>query len=155
MYKLMNRLQLTKIARTLPILLAVAGTGLAYSAEQADAGRVLVPNITGVVILPNDQALRYEGIKPSELPDRVEVKGPDFLNTKEVQDVVTKYIGQPLTVGSLDALQKELILVSRKQGHYVVDVFYVEDVDVTDGVVQVVVHEGILQNLTVRNQGRK
>src|SRR5687767_13072880 len=100
MHKSMNRL--TKIGRTLPIVLALAGAGLAHSAELADPERVLVPNITGVVILPNDQGLRYEGIKPAELA-ALDVKTPEFLNTQEVKEILARYIGQPLTVGALDA----------------------------------------------------
>ncbi|MEO0447108.1 MAG: ShlB/FhaC/HecB family hemolysin secretion/activation protein [Verrucomicrobiota bacterium] len=104
---------------------------------------VLVDNLTGVVLVPTPGDVVVSGVPGvtgiwhdlEEFPTRA-------------GNAITSYLGQPVSLASLDSMVKEVIRAYRDSDRPVVDVLLPEQ-DITSGVVQLVVVEGRLDNIRV------
>jgi len=103
----------------------------------------LVNQLLGVVLLP-----KPGDVRPGGWPG-VEGIWHDFDNfPKEVGMALQRYIGQPVSLSSLDRLVKDVIVAYRDGDRPVVDVLLPEQ-DITSGVVQLVVIESELARIRV------
>jgi len=108
---------------------------------------VLVGNLRGVVLVPTPG-----DVVPGGVPG-VEGIWHDLENfPSRAGNAITSYLGQPVSLSSLDAMVKDTIRAYRSSDRPVVDVLVPEQ-DITSGVVQLVVVEGRLG--AVRVQGAK
>ena len=120
-------------------------------AEAKASDEIVVPPLQAIVIVP-----AVDQIKPEGLPEAkgIEVRGPDFLRTPEFEQLLTPYLGQPMSLRKVYRLQREVILFCRQQDHPIIDAFYPEQ-DSTRGVIQMVVLEGKVGRVTVNNPDPK
>ena len=103
----------------------------------------LVNQMLGVVLLPRPGDVRLDGWPG------VEGIWHDFEDfPKPVGDALQRYIGQPVSLSSLDRMVKDVIIAYRKGDRPVVDVLLPEQ-DITSGVVQLVVIESTLARIRV------
>jgi len=99
-----------------------------------DSDQVLLNKLTGLVFVNSPDKIVPEGSEFTGV--QVDVSLPDsFFEETEA------YIGQPLTLGGLNNLLKQVVVYFRSQSTPVVDV-YVPEQDITNGTVQIVVLEG-------------
>ena len=106
-------------------------------------GELLVNQLLGVVLLP-----RPGDVRPDGWPG-VEGIWHDFDEfPREVGLTLQSYIGQPVSLASLDQMVKEVIVAYREGDRPVVDVLLPEQ-DITSGVVQLVVIESKLARVRV------
>jgi len=110
--------------------------------------RVLVPVLHGLVFVPNQGALRSEGVAA----EGVQVTGIALLDTAEFRALAMPYLGQPLPLNGLNRLTHDVVLYFRRHGRPVVDVLVPEQ-NVSTGTVQILVIEGRLGS--VRTEGNK
>lgn len=103
----------------------------------------LIDNLRGIVVVPTPGDVRIDGWPG------VEGIWHDYDEfPKKVGDVLTTYLGRPVSLASLDEMIKETIRAYRRADRPVVDVMLPEQ-DITSGVVQLVVVEGKLNRIRV------
>ena len=118
---------------------------------KSDDNVMFVPKLAGVVVYGNrDSVKAEEGITNFS---GVRVDGVSFVTTKEVAAIVNPYLGKPATKGSVRAIERDLIRLSRKNDHPVVDVTLPEQ-NVDSGVIQLVILEGKVGKVIVEHTGR-
>ena len=109
--------------------------------EATGSTDILVPSLYGVIFVDN------QAMVSSPAPDRVGIMidGADleFIRTGSFNRVVEKYLHQPVSIASLNALARDVIMYYRNNGRPVVDVSVPEQ-DITNGVVYVVITEARL-----------
>jgi hemolysin activation/secretion protein len=114
---------------------------------------MVTENLRGLVFLRSKEDIRREGMESVsgvEVRDIPLISGPDFAQALQ------PYLGQPARLGTLKAIQREVILFCRAHDRPLVDVIVPnQEVDPTNGVVQVVLIEGRVGKITVQNEGRK
>lgn len=113
-------------------------------AEVIGDSTVLVDSLKGIIIRDSSAAiipggLSYEGIKPSD---------NDLTQTDEFAEILKPYLGQPVSLLSLNKMSRDIIVYFQDNGVPVVDVG-VPQQDITSGVVQVVIVEGKVGDVSV------
>jgi hemolysin activation/secretion protein len=109
------------------------------TAIQPYMDEVLLPSLNGLVFVDKPDQIQPEGlessgVRASNLPD---LESPAF------KAIAGKYIGQPVTLRSLNELNKEVVAFYGQNDYPVVDVIVPEQ-DITKGTVQLVVLQGQL-----------
>ncbi|NJL72428.1 MAG: hypothetical protein HC888_13075, partial [Candidatus Competibacteraceae bacterium] len=102
---------------------------------------VLIESLQGLVFVDSEQKVVGEGIVGFE-GARADEALP-LLNDPGFQQITGKYLGQPVTLRSLNELNREVVAYYTANDYPVVDVIIPEH-DITGGVVQLVVLEGRL-----------
>jgi hemolysin activation/secretion protein len=110
-------------------------------------------NLRGLVFLRAKEDVKregMEGVTGVEVRDIPLIAGPDFA------EMLEPYLNKPAKLGTLKAIQREAILYCRRHDRPLVDVIVPnQEVDPTNGVVQIVLVEGRVGKVTVRNDGRQ
>ena len=110
-------------------------------------------NLRGLVFLRAKEDVKregMEGVTGVEVRDIPLIAGPDFA------EMLEPYLNKPAKLGTLKTIQREAILYCRNHDRPLVDVIVPnQEVDPTNGVVQIVLVEGRIGKVTVRNEGRK
>jgi hemolysin activation/secretion protein len=132
----------TSIA-TLLCLLTV--TLLGGSSVHGQESRPLTPDFEGLAIFPGIEQTQNESVAGVK---GVKIFGPRWLDLQAVRVIVAPYLGTPLSRPMLRAIQTNIVLLCRKEGHPVVDVSYPE-VAIKEGVVPIAVVEGKLGAINV------
>jgi hemolysin activation/secretion protein len=163
------------IGRSIRLLASALGLiSLATSLALAqDIGRYApqeIPNREGAVRLPNEEAPVFgdteviidklrgivfldDAASVVEKADAtgVEVRGAlGLLDTYDFQSIAEAYLDKPASMRTLNELARDVIVYYRRNGQPVVDVSLPEQ-DVSNGVVQVVVTEGVVGRVRVEN----
>lgn len=130
-----------------PIAAPPARPGMVSGATE----EVLVPKLNGLVVLSS----------PSELDPRgqrgitgLQLHGPEFLQGKGFEAIVAPYFGQAMSMSKIKGMQRDIILYCRAKDHPVIDVILPEQ-EIVDGVIQLVVMEGKVGKVEVKNEGKK
>jgi len=104
----------------------------------------LVRALQGVVLVDAMDEVVVDGVNVAGLV----ADGFDILQNEEFPQVIAPYLGQPLTLTSLNALVRDIILYYRANDFPVVDVIVPEQ-DITTGTVQLLVVEGTVGQVQV------
>ncbi|MEI9962936.1 MAG: ShlB/FhaC/HecB family hemolysin secretion/activation protein [Limisphaerales bacterium] len=121
-------------------------TGEAPAAEQT-----YLEKLTGIVIVASDADVKHAGAPGIQ---GLVIKGPPFLQTREFEKLMAKYLGAPLTDASAKEMEIAIIKYCRSIGHSVVDVFFAEQ-EVVNNTIQLAVMEGKISGMGIRNDGHK
>ena len=110
-------------------------------------------NLQGLVFLRSKEDIKREGldgVTGVEVRDIPLIGGPDFAAA------LNPYLGKPAKLGTLKAIQREAILYCRGHDRPLVDVIVPnQEVNPTNGVIQIVLIEGRIGKVAVQNEGRK
>ncbi len=118
-----------------------AGSIIEQERQRGDADpatdQVLVAALNGIILFD----------ATDELKDRSEQTGVDvslldFAQKELLASELQVFVGQPLTLGLLDKLNRAIVDFGRQHDRPVIDAFAPEGQDVTDGVVQIIVVVG-------------
>jgi len=112
--------------------------------ELGDDTRELLPALKGVVMRLKQDEVTLEA--PAE--GGVQVADSEVMRDADFKEMVAAHLGKPVSMRSLQALTREVILFYRDQGMPVVDVVLPEQ-DISNGVLQILVIEGRLGNVEV------
>jgi hemolysin activation/secretion protein len=107
----------------------------AAPAPEANSNEVLVPNLTGLRLIPSADRVSKTALavgQPLVIEDLL------WLDRGRVEAVAKDYVSHPLTRKGLSELVRALVLVCRKSDRPVVDI-YAPPQDVSTGVVQLIV----------------
>jgi len=104
---------------------------------------LLVEKLRGIVVVPTPGDVRADGWPGVE---GIWHDYDDF--PKKVGNVLSRYLGKPVSLASLDKMIKAAIRAYRRSDRPVVDVMLPEQ-DITSGVVQLVIVEGKLNRIRV------
>ena len=126
-----------------------AGTTSKTAAATTNAPSI--PKLKGIVVLGTTADVQTNGVPGVT---KIQVKGPPFLSAKATRAKLSRYLGQPISSANLVELRKDLVRLCRAADRPVVDVVLPEQ-EVVDGVVQVLIIEGRLGQLTINNPGRQ
>lgn len=130
--------------------MVVCGLALVLWASTALAQSSGIPQaqilLKQVVVVNDLHQVKIDGLAPGSLA--VDVRGPDFLRTKEFADAVKPYLGKPLTQATISALVKDIFAYCKTHGHSLVDVVVPEQA-VDRGVVQIALVEFKAGKLTI------
>lgn len=117
----------------------------------AGTSEAFVANLTGIVVVARSEDVLQAGIPGVQ---GVEVKGPQFLQRPDFENLLKKYLNAPLTEASAKEMQVEIIKYCRSIGHSVVDVFYREQ-EIVNGTIQLAVVEGKVGKVAVKSEGER
>ena len=106
--------------------------------------------LVGLVFVKSKEEIKREGV---ENLTGVEVRDIPLLNGSDFRDVLAPYLGKPAKMGTLKAIQRAVVLYCRKHDRPLVDVI-VPNQQVTNGIVQIVLIEGRIGKIAVKNEGR-
>ncbi len=107
---------------------------------------ILVDALRGIIILDTPDAVVSQ---PGEV-DGLQVHATSaMLNSPAIHHIANKYLGQPISIRSLNELAREIIIFYRKHDQPVVDVAIPANQEITDGVVQFVVNEARIGKVRV------
>ncbi|MEZ6129800.1 MAG: ShlB/FhaC/HecB family hemolysin secretion/activation protein [Planctomycetaceae bacterium] len=110
---------------------------------------VLVNELKGIMILDHESRVQ-DPIKPF---DDVRIDpAADLTVAREdnFKDILTPYLGQPITIRLLNEMASNIVMVYRDAGQPVVDVNMPSGQDITDGIVQVVITEAKIGSVRFR-----
>jgi hemolysin activation/secretion protein len=114
------------------------------TASKGNPHQVLVKHLNALVFVPTPQAVVKSGLSAHGIDlGKVTPPAPEDFASKFMP-----YLGQPMTRGGLNDMVKSIIVYYRDHHHPVVDVA-VPAQDITNGVLQVVVLEARVGNVTV------
>ena len=106
----------------------------------------LVNELLGVIVLDNPD----DAEESPESIAGVDVRAAStMMHSNGFRRIVSKYVGQPVSLLSLNKLSRDIVLFYRKHNQPVVDVSIPAGQDITDGVVQIVVTEGRIGKVCV------
>ena len=111
----------------------------------------LADKLNGLLILRSKDEIKREGVENVaglQISDIALIRGPEF--AKQLQP----YFGKPVSLRTLKEMQRKIVLFCREHDRPLVDVI-VPNQEVKNGVVQMVLIEGRLGNITVKNEGTK
>jgi hemolysin activation/secretion protein len=111
----------------------------------ADENQPLVSSLSGIRLVA-----RTLEVTPSGISGVQGLVNDGVILPEKVAAVFEKYLGQPMSLASLNAMVKEAIVAYRKSDLPVVDVLIPEQ-EVTSGTLQLVVIAGRLDNVIVEN----
>lgn len=109
------------------------------SAIQPYMDEVLLPSLNGLVFVDKPEGVKPAGVEASG----VSSSNLPVLESPAFQAVAAKYIGKPVTLRSLNELNRDVVAFYSQNDHPVVDVIVPEQ-DITKGTVQLVVLPGQL-----------
>ena len=115
-----------------PVVVAPA---LPPKAPVRDQNQVLVPNLTGLRLVPSPDRI---GKTAAEAAQPLVIEDLPWLTRGRAEAITREFISRPLTRGDLARLVRALVLLSRQLDRPVVDIFAPPQ-DVSGGVVQLVV----------------
>lgn len=107
--------------------------------------------LNGLVIVNSKEEVKRDGLEPVT---GLQIRDVPVLGGKEFEKVVAPYFGKPATIRTLKEIQRRIILFCREQDRPLVDVI-VPNQEVKNGVVQMVLIEGRIGHLTVKNEEPK
>ncbi len=142
--------QSTSALRYAPPVVRVDGAGHITTTEsgverrEADRTKVLVPQLRGVVFVDKPAAVKKKGAKA----DGVVVATATDATPEAARQVVEKYLGGAVTLGTLDDMTHDLVMAYRSEDMPVVNVVVPEQ-EITNGVVQILVVVGRLDKVQV------
>lgn len=113
-----------------------------------DNGRVLVPELKGLVFVDGVNAIQAGGMGPETVPDGIAIRGLPLLDDADFAASLRPYLGLPLTQANLDAIGRLARERYRAREHPFVNVS-VPPQNVQNGIVQLVVTEYRLGEVTV------
>jgi len=116
----------------------VAAPAAAKAVVPADASKVIVSKLNGIVLLGEPKAVDKDGAFGVT---GVQVRGIPLLEQSDIKAKLGGFIGQPLTQAVRTQIVDEIVGYYRGQGHAVVDVSTPPQ-DITAGVLQILVVEG-------------
>lgn len=111
----------------------------------------VVDKLLGIVIVKSKEEVKRDGL---EAVTGLEVRDVPVLAGPKFAAVVEPYFGQPATIRTLKEIQRRIVIYCREQDRPLVDVV-VPNQEVKNGVVQLVLIEGRIGNVTVRNDDPK
>jgi hemolysin activation/secretion protein len=114
------------------------------SEQGSDA--ILVSSLKGVVLLSDVKRFRssgFDGVSGVRIEQLTQFKDA------RIEPVIEPYLGQPVTLLRLQQLCRDVVVFYRKHDRPIVDVVIPEGQDITLGVVQIVVIEGHLGDVSV------
>ncbi len=110
-------------------------------------------NLAGLVIVKSKDEIKRAGVdqvQGLEVKDIPLISGPDFAG------MISLHFGQPVKMKTLKQIQREIIIYCRNHDRPLVDVIVPnQDVNPTNGVVQIVLIEGRVGKVTVKNDEPK
>ncbi len=109
------------------------------------ADTLLLDSLKGLVFLPTPNDVKPEGAK---IKDGVELSAVNIPDAEAYRKLASGYLGKKFTKGQLDDLIAKTVLYYRDHDRPVVDVIVPEQ-DITNGVVQVVILEGKVGQVSV------
>jgi len=114
--------------------------------QAAGSSDVLIPQLRGIIFVDQQSMV----ISPAPDTAGISIQGPslNILQSGSFHSVVTPYLGQPVSIASLNAMARDVIRYYKNAGRPVVDVSVPEQ-DITNGVVYVVVTEAKIGNIRV------
>ena len=123
----------------------------ATPAAPAEGEPLVAQRLIGLVIVKSK-----EGIKPEGMDNVVGVQVEDIpvVMGLNFDEVIAPYLGRPATLRTLQEIQRKIILFCREHDRPLVDVI-VPNQEVKNGIVQMVLIEGRIGKVTVRNEGYK
>ncbi len=110
--------------------------------EEGDE-KVLVDKLKGLIFLSSPKQVTRDGVRDVK---GVQVVNLKLLESSDFRKQFESYLGQPVSLKSLNRLSRNVILFYRQNDRPIVDVSVPEQ-DITTGVVQIVVVEGRLGQL--------
>jgi hemolysin activation/secretion protein len=133
-----------QLAPKTPAPLPARADAAPVEAPAPESDRVIVPALHGLVFLTDPDALQPAGVTSTGL----QVANLALLETAEFRGLVTPFLGQPLSLGALNRLTRDVVLYFRRHGRPVVDVLVPEQA-ASSGTVQILVIEGRLGEVRV------
>jgi len=123
-------------------------------APSSEDEALVTENLRGIVFLRAKEDVKREGmdgVTGVEVRDIPLIAGQDFV------DVLAPYLNKPAKLGTLRAIQRDVILYCRSHDRPLVDVIVPinQELNPTNGVVQIVLIEGRVGKISVQNEGRK
>lgn len=118
------------------------------SADVQHSESMVVPELKGIIFLPNPQAVHANGVAVMG----VSASSVPFLQRSGFKEQIDRYLGHPLTFGQLNEITRTVVVFYRRNNHPLVNVFVPEQ-DVQSGTIQIVVTEYRVGQ--VRAQGNK
>lgn len=121
-------------------------TGEVSSADQAKLNTVLLASLKGLAFVTSAEEAKQTGevagvVADDELP---------LLSTSAFREKVAfNYIGKPVTLASIHALNRDVVAFFKSKGRPVVDVIVPEQ-DITNGTLRLIVLQGRLGEVTVQ-----
>jgi hemolysin activation/secretion protein len=110
-------------------------------------------NLKGLVFLRSKEDIKREGM---DGVTGVEVRDIPLIGGADFAAALNHYLGQPAKLGTLKAIQRDVIVYCRSHDRPLVDVIVPnQEVNPTNGVIQIVLVEGRIGKVTVQNEGRK
>ena len=141
-------LNIIKIVVLAVLAAALSRPNLTRAQSEAEPPLLDVTNINGFVIVSHIDDINTNGVAGVR---GTKIIGPQFLKKKGFLKVMSPFLGRPLTVGTLNQIQTNIVRYCRHADHPVVDVFFQVDpvTVVLDGVVQIAVVEGKVGKILV------
>jgi hemolysin activation/secretion protein len=115
------------------------------AAKKHGSNAHLLNNLKGLVFVSGPHEVRDKGVSGVT---GVKADGIPLLQTADFQQVVSKYLGQPLDLNGLNELVHDVVVYYKQHDRPIVDVSVPEQ-DVTTGVIQIVAVEGRLGKVRV------
>ncbi len=109
--------------------------------EATGSPDILIPSLQGIIFVDNQSMVQSPA--PATIGIQIDGTNLGFIRTGSFNRVVDKYVNQPVSIASLNALARDVIMYYKNNGRPVVDVSIPEQ-DITNGVVYVVVTEARL-----------
>lgn len=109
--------------------------------EVSGSTDILIPSLNAVIFVNNQSMVRSPA--PDGVGVMIEGIGLEFIQNASFRRNVEKYLNQSVSIASLNALARDVIMYYKNNGRPVVDVSIPEQ-DITNGVVYVVVTEARL-----------
>lgn len=111
-------------------------------------------NLVGLVFVKSKDDVKREA---SDALTGVQVGDVSILAGSDFPKVLAPYLGRPAQLKTLKAIQRDVILYCRKNDRPLVDVIVPanQEVNTNNGIVQLVVIEGRVGKISVKNDGKK
>jgi len=109
--------------------------------------------LDGIVFTKSKEDIKREGVTNIV---GLDVRDIPILSGPEFSRVLAPYFGKPVKLATLKKMQREVILYCRHHDRPLVDVIVPnQEVNPTNGIVQMILIEGRIGKITVKNEGRK
>lgn len=120
----------------LPVALLLCAAFLPCFAQQKNNSALVTPDLKGLVFLSDNGALNPNGVNATGIV----TAGIDMLSQPSFRNIVTPFLGKPLTFDGLGRITRDVTAYYTAQRHPLVSAVVPEQ-DVQNGVVQIVVTE--------------
>ena len=153
-----NLIKACGTAAGIALLASLTPGALAAQAQPASAAKLNdidaiagAEKVLGILVVSTLEEINPAGVTGVK---GVQIKGPKYLQTKQAEALLGKYLNGKLTRKVLDDLQGDLIKYCRQHDHNVVDVF-LRDQEIQEGTIQIAVIDAKIGAITVNNPGHK